>query len=170
MSEAIANARTDRARPAYKETLDLREVLHLFRDHFGKIFMCIALGVGIALFYLQHAKPVYTSSALLEVSQAGKQGVAPTEIETSEMLKTVELKLASQSVLLAVIKANNLAQDPEFASASPGILQSDSKPVQWLTQFLESIGASGAAAKLKGEPVAPGTVTSDAELVRRFAA
>src|SRR5690348_15604769 len=114
MSEAIANFRAGRPRPDYKETLDLREVINLFRNHFGKILVCVALGIGAALFYLHHTRPIYSSAALLEVTPAGNQGSAPTEIETSELLKTVELKLASQSVLLAVIKGNNLAEDPEF--------------------------------------------------------
>jgi polysaccharide biosynthesis transport protein len=168
MSEAIANARTARVKPEHKESLDLREVIHLFRDHFGKIFVCVALGVSLALFYLHHAKPVFTSSALLEVSQMATQGNAPTEIETSELLKTVELKLASQSVLLAVIKANGLTEDPEFTSTITGIFPPDAKPIQWLAGVLVSVGADGLAAKLVGQPAAPGAVTSDAELVRRF--
>src|SRR5687767_11802560 len=110
MSEAIANART-RPAPEHRDSLDLREVIYLFRDHFGKIFMCVALGVAVALFYLHHAKPSFTSSAMLEVSHVVTRGNAPTEVETSEMLKTVELKLASQSVLLAVVKAHKLDQD-----------------------------------------------------------
>src|SRR5688572_32480478 len=116
MSEAIANARAARTTPDYKETFDLKEILHVFRDHFWKIFLCVIFGVVAALVYLRHAQPTYTSSAMLEVSVAAKEGLAPTEIETSELLKTVELKLASQAVLLAVIRANNLDADSEILS------------------------------------------------------
>lgn len=183
MSEAIANWRAGRAKPDFHPSLDLRELLNLFRVHFGKIFVCVALGIGAALFYLHHAKPIYTSAALLEVSQAGKQGMAPTEIETSEMLKTVELKLASQSVLLAVIKANNLADDPEFLLAAPESTF-DPKSFRWVTE-----GAARLLARIRQTPtgaptqaetpvetepasvtLAPAAPPSDAELVRRFAA
>jgi succinoglycan biosynthesis transport protein ExoP len=170
MSEAIANARAARARPDYRETFDLREIIHLFRDHFGKIFICVALGVTLALVYLQHARPTFISSAMLEVSPPGKQGVAPTEIETSELLKTVELKLASQAVLLAVIKSNQLADDPEILSPSSGLLTTEAQ--QWIASLLESLGASGMAAKISAriEPAPAGAPLSDAELVKRFAA
>src|SRR5688572_26466231 len=140
MSQAIASARASRAQTNFRETLDLREVVHLFRDHLGKIFLCVALGVILALLYLRHASPTYTSSAMLEVTQRSNEGPAPTEIETSELLKTVELKLASQAVLLAVIKANNLAADPEFLNPPPGIFSPESVPMQWLSERLASIG------------------------------
>lgn len=170
MSEAIANARATRARLDHKETFDLREIIALFRDHFGKIFLCVALGVALALVYLQHARPTFASSAMLEVSPAGKEGHPLTEIETSELLKTVELKLASQAVLLAVIKAHNLAADPEILSPSSGLRSADVQ--RWIASALESIGASDAAKQFEvpTAAAAPEGTLSDAELVKRFAA
>ncbi|MGH7959869.1 MAG: GumC family protein [Opitutaceae bacterium] len=167
MSETIASARASRTKPNYRETLDLREVIHVFRDHFGKIFICIALGVALALVYLHHVRPTYASAALLEVMQRTTDGVAPTEVETSELLKTVELKLASQAVLLAVIKANNLAADPGFVTPSSDIFSRDSVPVQWVRGKLASIlGTTPVPATESAPATVP--VLSDAELVRRF--
>ncbi len=170
MSEAIANAGTARARPHYKETLDLREVLYLFRDNFGKIFICVALGVAVALFYLHHAKPVFASSALLEVAQANAQPGSPmTEVETSELLKTVELKLASQSVLLSVIKRHKLTEDPDFLRRDDGFFAPGSQPAAWMSEGLEAIGATELASKFQREPARVDAIPSDAELARHFA-
>ena len=169
MSQAIASARASRAQPNYRETLDLREVVHLFRDHFWKIFLCVALGVSLALLYLRHASPTYTSSAMLEVTQRSKDGAAPTEVETSELLKTVELKLASQAVLLAVIKANNLAADPEFLMPPPGLFSRDSVPMQWVNERLASIGLPNILpAAAERSDAAPVAGLSESELVKLF--
>jgi succinoglycan biosynthesis transport protein ExoP len=170
MSEAIANARAARARLDHRETFDLREVINLFRDHFGKIFLCVALGVTLALVYLQHARPIFASSAMIEVSSVGKDGQAPTEIETSELLKTVELKLASQAVLLAVIKSHDLAADPEILSPQSGFKSAEVQ--RWIGSVLDSVGASELAKKFEVQTAtaAPDGSLSDAELVKRFAA
>ena len=177
MSEVIASARAGRVKPESKETLDLREVLHLFRNHFTKIFLCVALAAVVAVFYLQHARPIYTSSALLEVTQAGNESSAPTEIETSEMLKTVERKLASQSVILAVIKSNGLAADPEFAPSSPAPTSfAAPEAFRWVTERVaglldrfKSTAASATSSLALADPApAARAVLSDAELVRRF--
>jgi capsular exopolysaccharide synthesis family protein len=186
MSELIASARTGRARTDYRETLDLREVINLFRNHFRKIFLCVTLCVVAAFFYLQNTHPIYASSALLEVNRAGSQGPAPTEIETSEMLKTVELKLASQSVLLAVIKASHLIDDPDFLTGAPTGVQFDPRSLQmswqWLADEAKALWARVRAAtadtaivatpaRTESAPMenAPTPVLSDAELVARFA-
>jgi capsular exopolysaccharide synthesis family protein len=170
MSEAIASARAFRAKPDYKETLDLREVVHLFRDHAGKIILCVVLGIALAVYYLQNAKPIYTSSAMLEVTQRNADGVAPTEIETAELLKTVELKLASQAVLLEVINSNNLAADPEFLATSSGVFSRDSQTVIWLADLLESVDQTVAAdfLRVRDEPQPDPPMMSDAELVKLF--
>jgi capsular exopolysaccharide synthesis family protein len=99
---------------------------------------------------------------------AAKEGLAPTEIETSELLKTVELKLASQAVLLAVIRANNLDADSEILSPSSRLFTNESK--MWFAGVLESIGASTLAQKVQASVTEPEPVISlsDAELVRRF--
>ena len=173
MSETIASARTSRARPDYRETLDVREVVHLFRDHLGKIILCVLLAAGGALLYLRHARPAFTSSAMLEVSQRNKDGVVPTEIETSELLKTVELKLASQGVLLAVIKGHNLATDPDFVSPEPGLVSQLSaigrSALAWTQSTLASIGIHTPAVNpAPPETPEPLPKLSDSELVELF--
>jgi capsular exopolysaccharide synthesis family protein len=178
MSELTASAKAGRARPDYKGSLDLREVVSLLRDHFGTIFLSLLLGVCVALVYLQHTPSIYTSTVLLEVTPAGAQNAAPTEIETSELLKTVERKLASQSVLLEVIKSQRLAGDPAWMS-------DDSDHASWasklLPDFLRPTGGSLpeplARASAESAPAARaetpagasgGAAVSDAVLVARF--
>lgn len=104
-------------------TLDLWELIHLFRNYVGTIFLCLLLSFGGAYFYLHETPPVYTSSVLLEIAPDTRQQEPNTSIpnlDTSNVLRTINLKIASQSVLLRVIKTNNLAEDPDFISLDKG--------------------------------------------------
>src|SRR5690606_35251302 len=125
----------------------------------------VVVAIALALFYLQNTKPTYTSGAVLEVNQRRSDGVLPTEIESAELLKTVELKLASQSVLLAVIKQNGLHTDPEFIAPSSTFLAPDAPLVRGTVGLLESVGARSAASSVNAgaEPETTGEVLSDAE-------
>lgn len=105
--------KSDYAAPA---TVDLREVVNLLRNHLGKLVFSVVCAVGLMFFYLYHAQPVYTAAAVVEVAESSRQNPTPTEIDASDLLKTIELKIASQSVLLGVIKANHLADDPSFVA------------------------------------------------------
>src|SRR5262249_11567149 len=100
-------------------TLDLRELVYLLRNNAGKIVLCVLLAVGGTVFYLYHTKPIYRSKALLEVNPGRMQGANATEVDSSETLKTVEMKLANQSVILAVVRENKLTEDPDFMSDEP---------------------------------------------------
>ena len=103
----------DRAeRPGNPGRVDLRELWQLLAANWGKLASCLLLTVGLALAYLHYAQPVYASRALLEVAQDPKASGDPDA--SADLLTTMQLKIASQPVLLGVIKANNLTSDPDF--------------------------------------------------------
>jgi polysaccharide biosynthesis transport protein len=91
---------------------DLREVLQTLRHRAGTIFLCVLLTTGLAVAYLHVARPIYASQAVLEVAPASGADADP---DSAALLRTLELTVASQSVLLGVIHADHLADDPEIA-------------------------------------------------------
>ncbi len=136
-------------------TVDAGAILRALREHVGRIVVCVLLAVALAFFYLLNTPPLYTSTALLEITDNGKQNLA--ELDESNNLRTLELKLANRSVLQGVIKAEHLDTDPEFVpgavavgdSGQPraavaggmGLLQSVNG---WLTTLWRRIAPGGA--------------------------
>ncbi|HKB89899.1 MAG TPA: exopolysaccharide transport family protein, partial [Opitutaceae bacterium] len=125
---------TETAKAKHPGAIDPWEVIYLFRDYLGHILLCVFITVGLAVLYLLYTRPVYSSRALLEISQQEKQNGG--DIDSSDTLKTIELKIASQSVLLGVIKANKLADDPDFAPPRDAGPYSDSELVQRLASLV----------------------------------
>lgn len=147
--------------------LDLREVVGLFRHHWGKLFLCVAVAVGLMAFYLQRARPVFTSSALLEV---GEHRTRTSDADTLDELKTVELKIASQPVLLGVVTKHHLAERPEyrgdagFHTGLEAIDRAGDTAMAWLRR-MKVDRLFGGIADLGSD----GEQISDAEVARRFA-
>jgi len=159
-------------------TVDLWEMIHLFRNNFGRIFLCVLLAVGAVAVYLNHVHPVYASTVMLEVAPNVDPDSPnpPPDLDSSDILKTIELKIASQSVILKVIQDNHLADDPNFTQAQAAGTFLDPEFVQWLGQsaadFLKLIRADRFIdiSSLKAAPPQPGRSFSDAELVQKFMA
>ncbi len=113
----FAATRADHAKASGAGTVDLWEMIHLFRNNLGKIFLCVLLTVGAVAVYVNHVHPVYASTVMLEINAAGHEpefGEPAADLDSSDILKTMELKIASQSVILKVIRDNHLADDPNF--------------------------------------------------------
>lgn len=107
--------RTEQIRTKDTGTFDLWDLSDLFRKNLGKILFSVLLCVGSMLFYLDRARPVYQSTAMLEVAAPGDgQDNSSDDLGASGILQTIQLKIASQAVLLRVIKDNHLADDPDF--------------------------------------------------------
>jgi polysaccharide biosynthesis transport protein len=100
-------------------TVDIGEIVHLFRDNLGKTMLITVATVGIAGLYLHNTQPVYVSKALLEVGAVDQQKPSAADPDASDTLRTIELEIVSQSVLERVVLANHLAIDPEFATQRP---------------------------------------------------
>ncbi|HEX3729654.1 MAG TPA: polysaccharide biosynthesis tyrosine autokinase [Opitutaceae bacterium] len=149
---------------SFAEPLDLQELLHLFRQHLGKILACLAVCLAFALCYLHFARPVYQSRALLEVEQDPKADAGDSDL--SDTLKTMELKLASQPVLLGVIKANHLESDADFMAGGPFLVRAWSRlggAARSAGHYLSSLGTPAGKE-------APGSdsANSSSELIRRL--
>ncbi|HVU36160.1 MAG TPA: polysaccharide biosynthesis tyrosine autokinase [Opitutaceae bacterium] len=140
-------------------TLDLREVVYLFRNRLGTVFICILLAAAGMATYLRQAHPVYASSALLEVAPPD-HAADSSDYDSSDTLKTIQLKLASRPVLLGVIKHHHLESDLLATSdAPPNTLHS---LMHWIAApFAHQPTATDGA---NSKPLAP----MDAELVRRL--
>ena len=171
-------ARGDLAKTSGAGTVDLWEMIHLFRNNLGKIFFCMLLAVGAVVVYLRHVHPVYASTVVLEVAPDTDQNPAspPPDLDSSDILRTIELKIASQSVILKVIKNNDLADNPNFTRTPAEGTFMDPEFVQWLREsafdFLRLIRADRFVdiSRLKTAPPKPGRSFSDAELVQKFMA
>ena len=149
--------------------LDLWDVFHLFRSNRGKIAVCLLMAVGAAGCYLRYARPVYASRALLEVSQEKAQ--EPVESDSSEALKTIELKIADQSVLLGVVKAADLMSNPDFLATPPFErigAAARRLPAEILALFFPA--QAGQAPQDHNPAMRPSAALSDAELARRIRA
>jgi len=174
----FAATRAEHAKASGAGTVDLWEMIHLFRNNLGKIFFCVLLAVGTVVVYLHHVHPVYASTVMLEVAPDTDQNSAnpPPDLDSSDILKTIELKIASQSVILKVINDKHLADDPNFTQAPAEGAFLNAEFVQWLREstfnFLKLIRADRFIdlSSLKTAPPRPGQSYSDAELVQKFMA
>jgi succinoglycan biosynthesis transport protein ExoP len=156
--------------------IDLWEIIHLFRNNFWKMFLCVLLAVGVTAVYVHHIHPVYASTVILEVAPDTDQNSTnpPPDLDSSDILKTIELKIASQSVLLKVIKNEHLADDPNFTMTPPEGTFLNPEFVQWSREsafdFLKFIRIDRIIdiSGLKPDSPVPGRSYSDTELVQKF--
>ncbi len=160
-------------------TIDLWEIIYLFRNNLGKILLCVLLSMAVAVFYLSRTRSLYDSSVLLEiVPDTPDQGQtsAITNLDDSDILQTIDREIASQSVLLGVIEKNNLANDPDFITPQTGATFSGAEMVHWIGEsfagFLKLIKADRFidTGRLDLAPSAPSAPLSTVELMHRLAA
>ena len=159
---------SDSTRSDYAGSIDPREIIFLFRNNLGKIIFCVVLAIGAMGLYLLQVRPVYASTAMLEVTPNPKEDPNASEVDSSDTLKTIELKIGSQAVLLGVIKADHLADDPAFAPlGSAGKGDSLVAPaLAQIAEWLRSFHVDSIADRLAPAPV-PRSY-SDIELVDLF--
>jgi len=101
-----------RARAQVQGTLEISEVLGVFKRHAMLILGCALAGLVIAVAYIKYVPGVYVSRALLEI--APDASVSALSFESPDF-KTIELKIATQALLADVAKTLDLASDPSFA-------------------------------------------------------
>jgi len=174
--KAFAATGADHAKLSGAGTIDLWDMIHLFRNNLGKIFFCMLLAAGAVAIYLGHVHPVYASTVMLEVAPDTDQNSTspPLDLDSSDILKTIELKIASQSVLLKVIKNNHLADDLNFTLTPAGGTLLSPEFVKWLQEstvdFLKLIRVDRFIDinKLKPAPPPSSRSYSDAELVQKL--
>ncbi|MBR3370031.1 MAG: AAA family ATPase [Rhodobacteraceae bacterium] len=103
-----------------EDTIDLRAIISMLRRRLKIILFSVAIIMSVAFIYLAQTTPLYTSRALVLVDtaqknllQPGPEGGQNASLASSIIESEVEL-LRSDTVLLELISASSLMQDPEF--------------------------------------------------------
>jgi capsular exopolysaccharide synthesis family protein len=102
---------------------DFRHLLRLMREKAPIIILSTIVCITLAVIYLFTAPRIYSSRAVIYVEQRDKkvvniQAVDPDDLEAMEVMKTVEQSLGTDDIMLAVIKANHLADVPEYGAGT----------------------------------------------------
>ena len=98
---------------------DFAHLYHLLLSKAWKIILFVILSLFAAIAYLFWAPKIYESRAVIEVGQetprVNNMQDFNTDYEASENVPTIEQALLSDTLLLSVVKANGLDQNPSFA-------------------------------------------------------
>jgi succinoglycan biosynthesis transport protein ExoP len=117
---------------------DFRHLMRLMRDKAPILVLSTFVCIALAIVYLCFAPRIYSSRAVIYVEQRDKkvvniQAVDSDDLEAMEVMKTVEQSLGTDEMMLAVIKANNLAGLSEFG-ADPKNPPSDDQLIKALAK------------------------------------
>ena len=120
---------------------DVRHLLQILADRAWLPGLCLVVCIGLADGYLYLTPKTYASSAILYVEQRDEkvvsiQDVSQQDLESTDMMKTVEQSLTTDDILLRVIRDNHLAANPDFLPAKPGGY-TDDELLQALTRSLK---------------------------------
>jgi polysaccharide biosynthesis transport protein len=102
-------------------TFDFGHLYHLLLSKAWVIILFVILCLGAAIAYLLWTPKIYESRAVIQVDQEAQKFVntqnnsSNEEFKSVEELTTIAQTLMSDTVLLRVIKANELDKDPLFA-------------------------------------------------------
>jgi succinoglycan biosynthesis transport protein ExoP len=118
--------------------MDFRHLLRLMREKAGILALSTIVCVALAVVYLMVAPRIYSSRAVIYVEQRDKnvidiKAVDPEDLEAMEVMKTVEQSLGTDEMMLRVIKANHLANVPEFGGTDPSNPATDDMLIKALT-------------------------------------
>jgi capsular exopolysaccharide synthesis family protein len=120
---------------------DVRQLLQILADRAWIPGLCLLVTIGLAAAYLLVTPKSYSSAAVLYVEQRDQkvvsiQTVSQQDLESSDMMKTVEQSLTTDEILLRVIKKNQLADNAEFLPKKPAAY-TDDELVKALNQRLK---------------------------------
>jgi capsular exopolysaccharide synthesis family protein len=99
--------------------IDIAELWHTILKRWKLISLCMGLCMAGGLAYLKKAVPLYQSKASVEVKQEKDRTMSgmdfgSTDFKSLEVLKTLEAKIVTQSMLQRIIQLNKLDSDPTF--------------------------------------------------------
>src|SRR4029077_15775684 len=115
---------------------------YLLRAKVWLIVLTIAVSLLAAGAYVITAQKVYAARAVIQVQQCPQkvvniQDINSEDFKSLEVLKTIEQALTSQSLILRLIKVNNLDRDPTFAEPkSDGTPYTDAELIKKFEQKL----------------------------------
>jgi polysaccharide biosynthesis transport protein len=101
--------------------VDFAYLYHLLLSKAWLIILLIVLSLSAAIIYLIRTPKIYESRAVIEIDQEAQKVVNsqnnsdPEDFKSVEELNTIAQTLMSDTLLLRVIRANELDKDPLFA-------------------------------------------------------
>ena len=135
--------------PAPKPSLDgidFHEISHVLLEKAWLIVICVIVGAAIGGAHISRSPRIFGSREVIQVEQQAQkiiniQEVNPQEMQSSELVRTIEQNLVSLSLLDRVAKQNNLAGDGAYLAGKvsskirPGtrlidVVAEDEKPEQ----------------------------------------
>jgi succinoglycan biosynthesis transport protein ExoP len=95
---------------------DFQEVIHVLLDKAWLIVVCIIVGGVLGGAYITRSPRIFASREVVQVEQPGQkiiniEEVNPQELQSSELVKTIEQNLTTLTLMERVAKANNLPGD-----------------------------------------------------------
>jgi capsular exopolysaccharide synthesis family protein len=103
---------------------DARHLLQILADRAWLPGLCLVISIALADVYLLITPKTYASTGILYVEQRDQkvvsiQDVTQQDLESTDMMKTVEQSLTTEDILLRVIRDNHLADNPDFLKINP---------------------------------------------------
>jgi uncharacterized protein involved in exopolysaccharide biosynthesis len=113
-----------RPRQVFEElgsTVDFRRVYFLLLSRWWVIFLIVGFSLAAATGWIMRQPKVYESRAVLQVQQQEKQivkvdGVVQENPSALDFINTIVQSLSSRNLMLRVIDANKLRDDPAFVN------------------------------------------------------
>jgi polysaccharide biosynthesis transport protein len=101
-------------------TFDYAHLFHLLLSKSWIIILFVILSLLAAVAYLIRTPKIYDSRATIQVEEEAPrvvkiEGINSEDFKSPEVLKTIEQSLMSDTLLLRVVRVNNLDKDPLFA-------------------------------------------------------
>jgi capsular exopolysaccharide synthesis family protein len=98
---------------------DVRHLVQILADRAWLPGLCLVISIGLADAYLIMTPKTYASTAVLYVEQRDQKVVSiedvnQQDLESTDMMKTVEQSLTTDDILLRIIHDDHLADNPDF--------------------------------------------------------
>lgn len=111
-------------------SIDFSGMWNELRHRWLLVVLCAVLGTACGLGYALKAPKIFEAKATIEVDQEPTQVLAgtsfgATDVKALEVLKTIEQKLAGETMLLRIIRSNGLDKDATFAPPRNGPYHDD---------------------------------------------
>jgi capsular exopolysaccharide synthesis family protein len=121
---------------------DFHHLFRLMKQRARVIVLSTLVCVCLAAVYLYVAPRIYSSRAVIYVEQRDKkvvniESVDSEDLEAMEVMKTVEQSLGTDEMMLAVIKANHLADLQEFGGGDAAKPATDDQLIKSLTKHVQ---------------------------------
>jgi capsular exopolysaccharide synthesis family protein len=130
--------------PAWEnEAPGLREILVALRENVGLLAVSCLVGLLCGIAIILRSTPLFESRAIIQVEQSGKrvvkiEEVAPTDLESLELLRTIEQSLRTPALLTRVVEKMDLAKNEHFAGKMAGKPEGREIAVAKLMEYVDA--------------------------------